>query len=54
MINSLVNQYQIAGEKSIVWYGNNALSNQVSSGIYFLKLNVNGKTHSLRKCILLK
>ncbi len=54
MVNSLVNQYQTAGEKSIFWNGSDTLNNEVSSGMYFFKLNVSGKTHSIKKCLLLK
>ncbi len=53
-INTLINQYQTAGEKSIDWNGIDTRSNPVSSGIYILKLNVNETTQSLQKCVLLK
>lgn len=54
IVNTLVNQYQTAGEKSIVWNGIDKLKKQVGSSMYFLKLNVNDKTESVRKCLLLK
>ena len=53
-INSLVNQSQDAGHKSIVWNGTDLQNNKVSSGLYFYKLILNGKAHSMKKCIMLK
>ena len=42
------------GNHSIVWNGDEESGNPVSSGIYYYKLNVNGKTEAVRKCLLLK
>ena len=42
------------GYHSIIWYGDDENSNSVSSGVYLYKLNINGKTEALKKCILLK
>ena len=53
-INSLVNQFQDAGHKSIVWNGTNSQNNKISSGFYFYRLVLNGKAHSMKKCIILK
>jgi len=41
-------------EGSIVWNGTDENNKPVSSGIYFYKLNVNGKTEAVKKCLLLK
>jgi hypothetical protein len=41
-------------EGSAIWDGIDDNEKQVSSGIYFYKLNVNGKTKASRKCLLLK
>ena len=41
-------------EGSATWNGNNKNDIPVSSGIYFYKLNVNGKTEAVKKCLLLK
>ena len=37
-----------------VWNGTDTNNQQVPSGIYFYKLNVNGKTKAVKKCLLLK
>ena len=42
------------GFHSIIWDGNDESGKPVSSGIYFYKLNVNGKTEVVKKCLLLK
>ena len=39
---------------SITWDGTDENNQPVSSGIYFYKLNVNGKTKGVKKCLLLK
>ena len=43
-----------AGDHSYIWNGENDLGKPVSSGIYFYRLNVNGKAEVTRKCLLLK
>jgi len=42
------------GTHSTIWSGDDDSGKSVSSGIYLYKLNVNGKTELIRKCILLK
>ena len=42
------------GPHSIIWNGDDNFGNSVSSGIYLYKLNVNGKTEAVKKCLLLK
>jgi len=42
------------GQHSIIWNGDDDSGNNVSSGVYLYKLNVNGKTEAVKKCILLK
>ncbi len=39
---------------SVIWNGDNENSSPVASGLYFYKLNVNGKTEAVKKCLLLK
>ncbi len=39
---------------SVIWNGVDESSKPVASGVYFYKLNVNGKTEALKKCLLLK
>jgi hypothetical protein len=42
------------GTRSVVWDGTDENNQPVTSGIYFYKLNVNGKTEAVKKCLLLK
>ncbi|MCK4694343.1 MAG: T9SS type A sorting domain-containing protein, partial [Candidatus Cloacimonetes bacterium] len=53
-VKVLVNDFQDTGEHSIIWNGVDESGKPVSSGIYFYKLNVNGKIEAVRKCLLLK
>ncbi|MCK5052538.1 MAG: SBBP repeat-containing protein [Candidatus Cloacimonetes bacterium] len=53
-IKSLLSDQITAGEHSIVWNGEDASEKKVSSGIYLYKLNINGKTEVVKKCLLLK
>jgi len=41
-------------EGSIVWTGTDENDQAVSSGIYLYRLNINGKTEGVRKCLLMK
>jgi len=42
------------GSHSVIWNGDDNFNNPVSSGLYFYKLIINGKTESVKKCLLLK
>ncbi len=42
------------GSHSIIWNGDDEIGEFVSSGVYLYKLNVNDKTESVKKCLLLK
>jgi len=53
-IKSLLNDQIAAGEHSTVWNGEDASGRKVGSGVYLYKLNVNGKTEAVKKCLLLK
>ncbi len=53
-VNTLVNQDKDAGYHSVNWNGDDEFGNSLSSGIYLYKLNVNGKTEAVKKCLLLK
>ena len=53
-IKSLLNNQITAGEHSIIWNGEDASGEKVSSGVYLYKLNVNGKIEAVKKCLLLK
>jgi len=53
-IKTLANNEFTKGNHSIIWNGDDFSGKAVSSGIYFYKLNVNGKTEIIKKCLLLK
>ncbi|MCK4652993.1 MAG: T9SS type A sorting domain-containing protein [Candidatus Cloacimonetes bacterium] len=54
IVKILVNDYKVIGKHSVIWNGRDSDNKQVSSGSYFYKLNVNGKTEAVRKCLLMK
>lgn len=54
IIKNLTNKEFTKGSHSIYWNGNDGSEKPVSSGIYYYKLNVNGKTEAMKKCLLLK
>ncbi len=43
-----------ADRHSVVWDGRDDSGKPVSSGVYFYKLEANGKTEAVKKCLLLK
>ena len=53
-VKTLINNDCINGNHSIMWDGVDESNNPVSSGIYYYKLNVNGITEAVKKCLLLK
>ncbi|KQC11657.1 MAG: hypothetical protein APR63_12320 [Desulfuromonas sp. SDB] len=53
-IKTLIKNYSQKGQYSIKWNGVDEYGRSVSSGIYFYRLNVNGKTKAVNKCLLLK
>lgn len=53
-LRTLAQNYFPEGSHSIVWNGDDESNKPVSSGVYLYKLNVNGKTESVKKCLLLK
>ena len=53
-IKTLANNNFTQGSHSITWNGDDELGEPVSSGVYLYKLNVNGKTEAVKKCLLLK
>ncbi len=53
-VKQLISDQLSAGQHSVVWDGKGEKDQTVSSGIYLYKLHVNGKTSTIRKCILLK
>jgi len=53
-IKTIANNEFTKGSHSVIWNGNDESENPVSSGIYFYKLFINGKTEAVNKCLLLK
>jgi len=53
-VKVLINNNYDKGNHYVIWNGDNEADEPVSSGVYFYKLNVNGKTESVKKCLLLK
>jgi hypothetical protein len=53
-IKTIANNDFTKGNHSIVWHGDDEFGEQVSSAVYYYKLNVNGKTAAVKKCLLLK
>ena len=53
-INTLAQNEFSKGSHLIIWNGNDESENPVSSGVYYYKLSVNGKTEVVKKCLLLK
>ena len=53
LIRTLVDGYESAGRKSIIWDGTNDTDNLVSSGIYFCRMNVGNKILT-KKIVLMK
>ncbi|MDY6916034.1 MAG: FlgD immunoglobulin-like domain containing protein, partial [Candidatus Cloacimonadota bacterium] len=53
-VKTLVNGNLEATNHSVVWNGKDDKNKQVSSGIYYYRLQIDGKTEAVKKCILLK
>ncbi|MDO9576253.1 MAG: PKD domain-containing protein [Candidatus Cloacimonadales bacterium] len=53
-VKTLANNQFERGFHSIIWNGDDESGKAVSSGIYYYKLNINGKTEAVKKCLLLK
>ena len=53
-VKQLLSDQLPSGQHSVVWDGKDDNNKLVGSGIYLYKLNVNGKTEAVKKCLLLK
>jgi len=53
-VKTFANNKLTKGNHSMIWSGNDDSGQTVSSGIYLYKLNVNGKTEAMNKCVMLK
>ncbi len=54
LVKELVRSTRNAGEHTVVWNGKDSAGRKVSSGLYFYKLKLNGKTIDTKKMMLLK
>jgi hypothetical protein len=52
-VRTLANDHQTAGYRTVIWDGNDDSGNQVSTGIYFYRLEA-GDFHASRKMLLIK
>jgi flagellar hook assembly protein FlgD len=52
-VNTLVQESQTAGNKSVIWYGTDTNGKPVSSGIYFYQIQA-GEYLQTKKIVLLK
>ena len=53
-IKTLTKESFEIGSHSVIWNGDDESGKSISSGVYLYKLNVNGKTEVVKKCLLLK
>ncbi len=53
-VKTLTDEKYPKGKHSLIWNGTNDENQNVGSGMYFYKLNVNGKNIIVKKCLLLK
>ena len=53
-LKTLANNEFKKGDHSVIWNGEDTSGKKVGSGVYLYKLNVNGKTEAVKKCLLLK
>ncbi len=53
-VKTLTNEKYPKGKHSLIWNGKNDKNQDVSSGVYFYKLNVDGKDVNVKKCLLMK
>jgi N-acetylneuraminic acid mutarotase len=53
-VKTLADEAVLLGEHSVTWNGKDEQGNDVTPGLYFYKLNVNGKNEAMKKCVLMK
>ena len=53
-VKNLINEKCNRGNHKVIWDGKDSNNKSVVSGVYFYKLDVNGKTEAIKKCLLLK
>ena len=53
-VSTLKDEDMAAGEQNIVWQGTDNEGRKVSSGIYFIRLDIEGQKGQWRKVVLMK
>jgi hypothetical protein len=53
-VKTLLNRTLRAGEYRTIWDGKDENGQPVSSGVYLYKLDINGRTEGVKRCLLLK
>ena len=53
-VKTLIDEVVTAGDHTLIWDGKNSHGRNVSTGIYFYKMEYNGKYINTKKCLLLK
>ncbi len=53
-VKTLLDCYMSSGRSEMLWNSKDDIGKRVSSGVYFYKLSVNGKTEKTKKMLLLK
>ena len=53
-VKTLCDGGYIKGNHSLVWNGDDNNAIPVEPGVYFIILNVNGKTEAVNKCVFMK
>lgn len=54
LIKALMKNHFKKGRHSIIWNGDDEFGKPVTSGVYYQKLSVNGKTVQVNKCLMFK
>ena len=53
-VKELISEKKEPGKYEITWDGKDNENSNISSGVFFYKLEINGKTKDVKKCLLLK
>lgn len=53
-IKTITNRLYNKGTYKIKWFGDDNYGNNVTSGVYFYRLNINGMSETIRKCLLVR
>ena len=53
-VKSLVDRKFEQGQHKVEWNGTDSASKSVGSGVYFYKVDYNGKTQAVKKCVMMK